>query len=83
MPLAQLVVVEVVSGRDLHCTGPEVPFNRRVRHDRQASAKEGQDRLAADQLTVAFVVRVHGHRRVAQDGFRPRGGDADPAVRVR
>jgi hypothetical protein len=77
VPAADLEVVEVVRGRDLHRPGPLRGVRVRVGDDRDAPARERQDRLAADQGPVALVVRVHGDGGVAEHRLRPRGRDRD------
>src|SRR5207244_4863274 len=53
-----------------------------VGDDREAPAQERKNRLAPNELGVALVLWMHGHRHVTEQGLRPRGRDADPALGV-
>src|SRR5918996_6652776 len=83
MPLADLVVVEVVGRRDLHGTGAELPLDVLVGDDPEAPSDEWQDRLVPDDVAIAVVVRMHGDCGVAEDRLRPCRGDSDRRVWVR
>ena len=50
--------------------------------DGNAPRDHGNDHLAVDQVPVAIVVRVHGHRDVGQDRRRPHRRNRDVAVAV-
>ena len=80
--LAERVVVEVVRGRDLHAAGAEFAVDVVIGDDRNLAVAERQDHRLADQMPVALVLRVHGHGRVAEHGFRARGRDDDVVERA-
>ncbi len=81
--LRKLVVVGVMGRGDLHRTGPEGSLDVLVGDDRQATAQERQDGVAADKRCVALVLGVDGHRRVAEQRLGSGRRDADPRVRIR
>ncbi len=80
--LADGVVVEVVGGRDLDAAAAEVWIDVVVGDDRDHTACQRQGDLFADQVLVTLVVRVYGHRGVAEHGLRTGGGDDDVAAAV-
>ena len=77
MTPAHLVVIEVVSRRDLHAAAAELGVHVLIGDHRDTAPREGQLQVAADQCPVAGVVRVYRHRRVAQHGLRAGGCDHD------
>ena len=83
MPPADLEVVEVVRRRDLDRAGALLRIGIFVGDDRDAPADQRQDRVLADQMPVALVVRMHRDRGVAQHRLRPRGRDRDEVRIVR
>ncbi len=80
---ADLVVVEIMRGRDFHAAAAELRVDVFVADHRDLACRERQAQSAADQGAIALIRRVHGHRRVAQHGFRPRGRDHQMAAAVR
>ena len=81
--LADLEVVEVVRGRDLHRAGALLRVGIVVGDDRDRRPTSGRTHVLADQVPVALVVGMHGDGRVAQHGLGPGGRDGDRAVRAR
>ena len=77
MPLADLEIVEVVRRRDLHRARALLGVGIFVGDDRDAAADQRQNDILADQMPVALVVGMHRHRRVAEHGLGPGGGDDD------
>ncbi len=75
MPLADLVVVEVVAGRDLHAAGAERRIDVLVGDDRNQAIGERQATLLADEMPIALVFRMHGDGGVAEHRFRTRRCD--------
>ena len=75
VPAADGMVVEVVRGGDLDAAGAECGVDVVVGDDRDQSAGQRQQDLSADQVPVAFVLRMHRDGRVAKQGFRAGGGD--------
>ena len=76
MPPADLKIVEVVRRRDLHRAGALLGVGVFVRDDRDGAADQRQDRVAADQVLVALVVRMHRDGGVAEHRLGPgRGND--------
>src|SRR5215470_19305089 len=80
MTPADLEIVEVVGGRDLHRAGAFLGISIVVADDRNAPANQGKDRDLADQVLQAPVLWMYRHRGIAKHGFRPRGGDRDEFV---
>ena len=76
--LADLEVVEVMRGGDLHAARAELGVDEDgVRDNRDLAVHEGMlDRLA-DEVGVARVLGMHGHRRVAQHGLGAGGRHHD------
>ncbi len=81
---ADLEVGDVVGRRDLEGAGAEIGLDALVGDDGQAAPEQREDGRAADDVGVAAVRRVHGHRRVPQHGLgtRRRDRDAAPALEV-
>ena len=77
MPPADLEIVEVMRRRDLDRARAFFGIGIFVGDDRNAAADQRQDHVLADQMRVAFVVRMHRDRGVAEHGLGPRGGDHD------
>ena len=77
VPAADLEVVRIVRRGHLHRTGAEGRIDVGVGDDRDQPAGQRQLDFGADQVPVALVVRVHGHRGVAQHGLDPGGGHHD------
>ena len=75
--LADVEIVEVVRRRDLHRARALFRVGILVRDDRDAASDERQDRVLADEILVALVLRVHGHGDIAEHrlGTRRRDGD--------
>src|SRR5690606_33230295 len=72
---AHFIVVEVVGRGDLHAAGAEFAVNVFVGDDGDQAVDQWQQHMAADQVAVALVFRVHGDGGVAEHGFRAGGGD--------
>ena len=80
VPLAYRVVVGVMRGRDLDDAGAEVLVHVIVGNHRNAAAAQRQHDLLAYQVLVTRVLGVHHHGHVAQQGFRPGGGNRQRAA---
>src|SRR5690625_1321289 len=80
MPLADLEVSRVVRRGDLQRSGTEVAFHRFVGDDRDEPVGERDADLAADQVSVTFIVRVNRDRGVSEDRLGPDRGDVDVAT---
>ncbi len=77
VPAADLEVVGVVRGSHLDRAGAELRVDVVVGEDRDPAPDQRQLDLAADQVPVALVVRVHDDGGVAQHRLDPRGGHDD------
>ena len=75
VPLADLVIVEVVRRRDLDATGSEFLVDVVIRDDRDGAAGQRQFQFETDQVRVTLVARIDRDRGIAQQCFRTRGGD--------
>ena len=73
--LADGVVVKVVRGGDFHAAGAEVHFDVFISDDGDNALSQRHVHHFAEQVAVAFVIRMHGKRTVSKDGFRAGGGD--------
>ena len=73
MPLADLVVVRIVRGRDLHRAGAELRLCPFVRQQRDFAMHKWQQNRLTDQRGVALICRVHHHRNVTQHRFGASG----------
>ena len=72
--LADRVVVGVVRRGNFDDPGAKGPVHIGVSNHRDPAAAQRQLYLTADQVGVAFVLGVHHHSYVAQQGFRAGGG---------
>ncbi len=77
MPLADLEIVEVMRGRDLHRARALLGVRIFVGDDGDQAADQRQAHILADQLRVALILRMHGDRRVAEHGLGTRRRDGD------
>lgn len=84
MPFANLEVVEVVCGRDLHRARALLGVGVVVTDDGDGAIRQWQHDALADEVLVLrlLVRRVHGHRRIAEHGLGARGGDRDVGRRI-
>ncbi len=82
MAASDLVVVEVVPGCDLQATAAKRGIDIVVGDHRDEASGERQPDAEPDKVTIAFVVRVHCDRGVAQHRFRSRGRDDQVTVRI-
>src|SRR5690606_10566523 len=69
--LADLVVVEVVRGGNLHAAGAELAVNVVIRDDGDAAVAQGQVDELADQCLITLVIGIDGHGGVAQQRLGP------------
>ena len=74
---AHLEIVEVVGRGDLHRAGPLFGIGVFVGDDGQASADKRQQGVAADEVAITLVLRMHGDGGIAQHGLGPGRGDDD------
>ena len=81
--LADLEVVEVVRGRDLHAAAAECGVDVLVGDDRDRAIGQRQADRAADEVTVALVLGMHGDRGIAEHGLGARRRDHDVAAAIR
>ena len=82
MPPADLVVIEIVRGGDLHGARAERLIDGRIGKHRDATAGQRQLDLFADKTSVTLVVGIDRDGNVAEHRFGPRGGDRDKASAV-
>ena len=80
MTLANVVVIEVMRGRNLDATCTEFGVDIIVRNNRNASPDDRQNDLLADQVFVAFVIGMHGNSAVAEHGFGPRRSNDEMSI---
>ncbi len=80
---AAFEVVGIVGGRDLHRAGAELGIDQhRIGDDLELIPGDRVFDRLADFRPVARIIRMHGHRRVAEHGLGPRGRDHDLAAAV-
>ena len=72
-PYADLKVVGIVRGGDLHGAGAEFLFNVFVCYDGYFAPHNGDNYGFTNYAGIAFVVRMHGYRRIAKNGFGAGG----------
>ncbi len=77
---AHFVVVEVVRRGDLHATGAEFPVHVLVGDYRYFPVGQWQQHGAADEVRVAFVLRVNRHRGIAEHGLGACRGHHEMAL---
>ena len=70
--LPDLPVVRVVGGRDFYHSRAEFFIDVGIRDERNNAVSERKAELFSDNRFVAFVFRIDGNRRVAEQGFRAR-----------
>ena len=73
MALADLEVVRVMGGGDLHAARSEIALHIFVRDHGDLSANEGQDQLFTNEVRIALVLGMHGNGSITQHGFRTGG----------
>jgi len=78
--LADGKVVEIMGGGDLDGAGALFRVGILVGDDGDAAADDGQDGEFADEVLVALILGVNGHRGVAEHGFGARCRDGDEAA---
>ena len=81
--LADLEVVRVVRRRHLDRAGAEARVDVVVGDDRDPASGQRQLHLAADEVRVTLVVRMHGDGGVAEHRLGPGGRDDDRVRRRR
>ncbi len=74
---SDLVVVEIVCGRDLDDPGTECRIDVGIGNDRNRASGERQSHGFPNQTAVALVIGIYRDPRVAEHRFRTRGGDHD------
>ena len=72
---ADLIVVRVMGGRDLHAAGALFRVGVLVLDDRDPAVGERQVHGLADEVLVARIAGRDRHGGVAEHGFGTRGGD--------
>ena len=72
--LAHLVVVGVVGGGDLHHAGALLHVGVLVADDGDLLVEQGQDHMAAVEMSIPGVGPVDGHGGIAQHGLGAGGG---------
>ena len=80
MALSYLEVHRVVARRDLQRSGAKGWVNRLVANDGKGSVQDGQQHTLAQQVLISVIVWIDGHRGIAQQSFRARGGYGYEAV---
>ena len=83
MAFAQFVVVEVVRRRYFQATRSELTVHVGIGDDRNFSPEQRQNSELAVSKSPAFVLRMHGHSRIAQQRLRTRGGNHQRSVFAR
>ena len=83
MALTHLEVVRVMARRNLNAAGTELHLNVLVCEDRDLTVHQRQNRLLADQMGIALIVRVDGYTGIAHIGLRTGGCDNQGFIRAR
>ena len=71
---SDLIVVRVVAGSHLNGTGPEAEFHVVVSHDGELSTDQRKNRIFADEMPIALVIRMNCDAGIAQHGLRAGRG---------
>jgi len=66
-------VHRIVGRRHFQTACAELPVHHRIGNNRNLFPGKWSPDVFADQVLIALIVRVHGHRHVTHDGFRARG----------
>ncbi len=74
------MVIRVVSGSHLQGAGSELAFHVFIEDHRYGTLHQGHDHVAAHQVRIARIIRMHRHGRISGDGLGARGGDGDPLI---
>ena len=78
--VADFEVVGIVGRGHLQGACAELQIDIGVLDDGDSAVHQGQDDLGVAQVRIAFILRMDGHRRIPQHGFRPGGGHHKTAV---
>ena len=73
--LAHIPVIEIMGRGDFHRAGALFGIGIGIGHNRDRPPDQRQAHGFADQMLIAFIIRVHGHAGIAQHGFRACCGD--------
>ena len=79
MPLAYLIVIEIVRRSYFHAAGSKLRIDKGIGNHRNAPLAYWQPYVAPDQMAVTRVVRMHGDSHIAKHCFRTGGGDDESA----
>ena len=74
MAFAHGVVIEVMSGGDLHTACTEFRIHIIIGDDRDLTIGQRKRNGFADQMLIPGILWVHCHRRITEHGLRPCGG---------
>ena len=75
MTLPDLEVIRVMGRRNLYTSGPEFRVHIRIRDHRDLPVRTREDQHFSDDVPVPLILRIHGHRRIPEHGFRPGRSD--------
>src|SRR6476620_12327259 len=76
MPFTRFIVVKVMGRRDLDRTGAEFEVNEdSVADDGNIAPRQRETDFLPNEMSMAWIIGMHGDRRIAQHRFWPRGGD--------
>ena len=81
MAAANFKVIEIMCRGDFHRPSAFFHIGIAVSHNRYLPAHNRQHNHLANQCGIAFIIRMHSDRHVAEHGFRARGRDCDHLVR--
>ena len=71
------VVIGVMRRGDLEGAGAEGAVHVFIRDHRDAPVEHGHQHFLADVFLIAFILRVHRHGGIAEDGFGAGGSHGD------
>src|SRR5205085_11826611 len=77
MTQRDLIVVEIVRGRNLHTAGAELRIDVWISDNRDRALREWQRDAGSDQITVSVIIRMNGDRNVSEHRFGTCSGDDD------
>ncbi|OPY11787.1 MAG: hypothetical protein A4E69_02628 [Syntrophus sp. PtaB.Bin138] len=82
MPFGHGKVGGVGGRRDFHRPGTEIHGHVVIGNDGNSAVHQGKEHVLADNILVADIVGVNGHRRIAQHRFRTGGRHDDLTTAV-
>ncbi len=68
--LAHFIVIKIVGRCDFHTTGSKLGIHICIGNHRDGPIAQWQNQLPANQIPVTFIIRMHRHGTITEQGFR-------------